>query len=89
VTTLVVLQPGYLPWLGYFDLLQKADIFVHYDDVQSGIDFGFAGSKWRWLDIEYASSELHPFSVKRLILTDIPLRLRQLADVCAVLGVDL
>jgi hypothetical protein len=34
VTTLVVLQPGYLPWLGYFDLLQKADIFVHYDDVQ-------------------------------------------------------
>jgi hypothetical protein len=81
VTTLVVLQPGYLPWLGY------ADIFVQYDDVQSGIDFGFAGSKWRWLDIEYASSELHPFSVKRL--TDIPLRLRELADVYAVLGVDL
>jgi WbqC-like protein family len=34
VTTLVVLQPGYLPWLGYFDLLTKADVFVHYDDVQ-------------------------------------------------------
>jgi hypothetical protein len=34
VTTLVVLQPGYLPWLGYFDLLKKADVFVHYDDVQ-------------------------------------------------------
>ena len=34
MTTLVVLQPGYLPWLGYFDLLRKADIFVHYDDVQ-------------------------------------------------------
>jgi WbqC-like protein family len=34
VTTLVVLQPGYLPWLGYFDLLKKADAFVHYDDVQ-------------------------------------------------------
>jgi hypothetical protein len=34
VTTLVVLQPGYLPWLGYFDLLQKTDVFVHYDDVQ-------------------------------------------------------
>jgi WbqC-like protein family len=46
----MVLQPGYLPWLGYFDLLQKADIFVQYDDVQSGIDFGFAGSKWRWLE---------------------------------------
>jgi hypothetical protein len=35
VTTPGFLQPGYLPWLGYFDLLQKADIFVHYDDVQS------------------------------------------------------
>jgi hypothetical protein len=23
-----------LPWLGYFDLLKKADVFVHYDDVQ-------------------------------------------------------
>jgi WbqC-like protein family len=32
VTTL--LQPGYMPWLGYFDLLQKADVFVHCDDVQ-------------------------------------------------------
>jgi hypothetical protein len=34
MTTLGVLQPGYLPWLGYFDLLKKADVFVHYDDVQ-------------------------------------------------------
>jgi hypothetical protein len=29
-----VLQPGYLPWLGYFDQVNRADIFVHYDDVQ-------------------------------------------------------
>jgi hypothetical protein len=34
VTTPVVLQPGYLPWLGYFDLLNKANVFVHCDDVQ-------------------------------------------------------
>jgi hypothetical protein len=32
--TLVVLQPGYLPWLGFFDQLQRSDIFVFYDDVQ-------------------------------------------------------
>ena len=34
LTTLVVLQPGYLPWCGYFDLMSQADVFVHYDDVQ-------------------------------------------------------
>lgn len=32
--TLVVLQPGYLPWLGFFDQVQRSDIFVLYDDVQ-------------------------------------------------------
>ncbi len=34
MTTLVVLQPSYLPWLGYFDQMSKADVFVWYDDVQ-------------------------------------------------------
>lgn len=29
----VVLQPSYIPWLGYFDQINKADIFVFYDDV--------------------------------------------------------
>jgi hypothetical protein len=32
--TVVVLQPGYLPWLGFFDQLRRADVFVCYDDVQ-------------------------------------------------------
>lgn len=30
----VVLQPSYLPWLGYFDQINRADVFVFYDDVQ-------------------------------------------------------
>jgi hypothetical protein len=30
----VVLQPSYLPWRGYFDLVDRADVFVFYDDVQ-------------------------------------------------------
>lgn len=30
----VILQPGYLPWLGFFDLMHKTDIFVVLDDVQ-------------------------------------------------------
>ena len=32
--TAVVLQPGYLPWLGFFDQLHRSDVFVYYDDVQ-------------------------------------------------------
>jgi hypothetical protein len=30
----VVLQSNYLPWRGYFDLIQTADQFVFYDEVQ-------------------------------------------------------
>lgn len=30
----VILQPNYLPWRGYFDLINAADIFVFFDDVQ-------------------------------------------------------
>jgi hypothetical protein len=32
--TVVVLQPGYLPWLGFFDQMRRADVFVYYDDAQ-------------------------------------------------------
>jgi hypothetical protein len=34
VEKVVILQPGYLPWLGFFDLMCKADTFVIFDDVQ-------------------------------------------------------
>jgi hypothetical protein len=30
----VVLQSSYLPWKGYFDLIQSADVFVYYDEVK-------------------------------------------------------
>lgn len=30
----VIVQPCYIPWRGYFHLVQKADVFVFYDDVQ-------------------------------------------------------
>jgi hypothetical protein len=31
---MVVLQPAYLPWLGFFDQMLRSDVFVYYDDVQ-------------------------------------------------------
>jgi len=30
----VILQSGYMPWLGFFDMIAKADVFVYLDDVQ-------------------------------------------------------
>ena len=31
---IAVLQPGYLPWLGFFDQMVRSDLFIYYDDVQ-------------------------------------------------------
>lgn len=31
---IAILQPGYIPWLGFFEQMHKCDIFVLYDDVQ-------------------------------------------------------
>ena len=39
--TAVILQPSYLPWLGYFAQLERSDVFVMYDDVQ------FDKESWR------------------------------------------
>ncbi len=30
----VIMQPTYLPWIGYFDLMDRADVFVVLDTVQ-------------------------------------------------------
>lgn len=39
--TVVVIQSNYLPWKGYFDLINDADLCVFYDDVQ------FTKNDWR------------------------------------------
>lgn len=39
--TVVILQSNYIPWKGYFDLLNSADVFVIYDEVQ------FTRRDWR------------------------------------------
>lgn len=30
----VIIQPHFLPFIGYFDLMKRADVFVYYDTVQ-------------------------------------------------------
>lgn len=29
-----IVQPSYIPWRGYFDIIRRSDVFVFYDDVQ-------------------------------------------------------
>ncbi len=31
---IAILQPNYIPWKGVFDLIDRVDIFIFYDDVQ-------------------------------------------------------
>jgi hypothetical protein len=31
---IAVLQPGYIPWLGFFDQMARSDTFIIYDDIQ-------------------------------------------------------
>ena len=31
---ILITQPTFLPWLGYFDLIDQADVLVFLDDVQ-------------------------------------------------------
>ena len=32
--TAAIMQPTYLPWMGYFDLMDQSDVFVFLDSVQ-------------------------------------------------------
>lgn len=34
MTIAAIMQPHYLPWPGYFDLIQRADVFIFLDDVE-------------------------------------------------------
>ena len=54
---IVVLQPGYLPWLGFFNQLFNSDVFVFYDDVQ------FDKHGWRNRNRIKAPNKLHWLTV--------------------------
>lgn len=32
--TVAIMQPTFMPWIGYFSMINKSDVFVFFDDVQ-------------------------------------------------------
>ena len=64
-------QPNYLPWIGFFDKINRSDVFVIFDDVQfprGKKHFGHrnkiktnVGDKWLTVPIKN-KSDLVPFN---------------------------
>ncbi len=60
----VILQSNYVPWKGYFDLIQEADVFVFYDCVKytkndwrnRNIIYTKNGKQWLTIPIESAAT---------------------------------
>ena len=51
-TKCAILQSNYIPWRGYFDIINDVDLFVFYDEVQ------FTVRDWRHRNIIYTTSGL-------------------------------
>lgn len=56
--TISIIQPNYLPWLGYLDMIRRADVHVFYDDEQfarkgraNRAQVRGAGDKPEWLSV--------------------------------------
>jgi len=72
----VILQPSYVPWRGFFDLVRRSDLFVFLDDVQ--YDIGWrnrnliktpAGTAWLTVPVHTAGFCRPPFRM----LNEIPI----------------
>jgi hypothetical protein len=70
---LVVMQPTYLPWMGYFDLIDQSDVFIFLDTVQ------FEKQSWQqrnriktpqgthWLTVPVFHAETQPIIQARIV----------------------
>lgn len=54
---IVVLQSNFFPWIGYFDLINEADIFIFYDEVK------YTKNDWRNRNRIFMNNKLHWFGI--------------------------
>jgi hypothetical protein len=76
VKTIAIMQPTYLPWVGYFDLMDQVDEFVLLDDTQ------FAKRSWQqrnriktskgleWLTVPVTSKGLYSQKILDVAIAD-------------------
>src|SRR6185369_6755753 len=66
MNTVVVLQPQFFPWVGVFEQIRLADVYVHFDDVDFPQGRSFtsrvqiktpAGSHWLTAPVVRASGQ--------------------------------
>ena len=58
---IAIMQPTYIPWAGYFNLISQADKFVFLDDVQ------FAASSWQQRNRIIFNGKIHMLTVPVLV----------------------
>lgn len=63
----VILQPLFIPWIGHFEQIALADVFVHYDDVAMPQGRSFTQrvqiktpADWMWLSAPYKKAAHQP-----------------------------
>ena len=68
-----ILQPHYLPWMGYFEMIDRVDRFVIYDDVQfiqrewknrNRIRKDPISSAYKWISVPVTRSSKRNTSIK-------------------------
>lgn len=72
--TCVIMQPTYLPWVGYFDLIKRSNVFVFLNDVQ------FSKQSWQVKNKIYSQG-------KELLLT-VPIKKTKLATTIDQIIID-
>lgn len=90
---IAIMQPTYLPWLGYFNLMAQADTFVFLDDVT------FSHRSWQqrnriiqderllWLTVPVLTSGLLSQSINKVEVQDnLPWRRKHFASVSRAYG---
>lgn len=76
-----ICQPHYIPWIGYFEMIDRVDVFVLLDDVdyiqrewknrnRIRADRRSAGTKWLSVPIERASRRGTPIAQTRISASD-------------------